>query len=61
MNGSELNVVCNDKNFGIFDRFFVEKSVFGEPGKEKCKEISTAEKVALKLGKSAIFQWIYRA
>ena len=32
--------------FGIFGRFFAEKSVFGEPGKEKCKEISTAEKIA---------------
>ena len=47
---------CRENFFGIFGRFFVEKSVFGEFGKEKCKEISTTGKIALKSGKSAIFR-----
>ena len=49
-------ITCTDKNFGNFCPFFAEISFFGEPRKEKCLEISTARKIKLKSGLSAIFR-----
>ena len=47
--------MIREQKIDFFGRYFAEKSVFGQHGKEICNEKSTEGKIAKKSGKSAIF------